>query len=34
MDMVLWVVIGILTAGVGISALAALIAMSTSKYRG
>ena len=34
MQMVLQIVIGIITAVVGISALAALVSMSNSKYRG
>jgi len=34
METVLWIILGILTLGTGISAVAALLAMSTSKYRG
>jgi hypothetical protein len=34
MDVVLWVIIGILTVTTGIGAISALIAMSTSRYRG
>jgi hypothetical protein len=34
MELVLWSVIGILTLVSGIGGLAALIALSTSKYRG
>ncbi|CAN5204693.1 hypothetical protein BH11ACT4_BH11ACT4_01330 [soil metagenome] len=34
MEIVLWSIIGVLTAIVGIGALAAMISMSNSKYRG
>ena len=34
MATVLWIIIGVLTLSTGFAALAALVAMSTSKYRG
>jgi len=34
MAIVLWSIIGVLTLCTGLGALAAIIAMSTSKYRG
>jgi len=34
METALWLIIGILTVGTGLGAITALIAMSTSKYRG
>ena len=34
MATVLWIIIGILTLSTGFAALAALVAMSKSKYRG
>lgn len=34
MEIVLWIIIGVLTVSTGAITLSAIVAMSTSKYRG